>query len=108
MAVRLVLTTCPDEDTAGHIARELVERRLAACVTRLAGARSVYRWRERLEEDAEVQLLIKTTEERVPALVAALRALHPYEEPECIAVPVTEGGEGYLGWIETSVGGDSR
>lgn len=102
MAARLVLTTCPDEDTARRIARALVERRLAACVTRLPGARSVYRWQDRVEEDEEVQLLVKTTAQRLSALVAAIRELHPYEEPECMAIEIVGGSEGYLGWIEQS------
>lgn len=103
MAARLLLTTCPDAGTAGRLARTLVERRLAACVTRLPGARSVYRWQGRIEEEEEVQLLIKTTAAGLAALMAAIRELHPYDEPECVAIDVVAGSEGYLGWIEASV-----
>jgi len=105
MAARLLLTTCPDEAVAGRIARALVERRLAACVTRVPGAVSVYRWQGRVEEDREVQLLVKTGAERLEAVIAAIRELHPDEEPECIAVDVTGGSRGYLEWIEANIGG---
>ncbi|MGH8225713.1 MAG: divalent-cation tolerance protein CutA [Gammaproteobacteria bacterium] len=100
MAVRLVLTTCPDAASAADIARALVERRLAACVTRLAGAVSVYRWQDTIEEAEEVQLLIKTTVARMPALMAALAELHPYDEPEILAFDAAGGSPGYLAWIE--------
>lgn len=103
MRTRLVLTTCSDEATAGTIARDLVERRLAACVTRFAPATSLYRWEGKLEEAAEVQLLIKTTESRMPELMAALDALHPYDEPEILALAVAGGSPGYLAWIEAEL-----
>lgn len=105
MAARLLLSTCADERVAITIARALVERRLAACATRIPGAVSVYRWRGRIEEDHEVQLLVKTNAERLDAAVAAIRELHPDEEPECIALDVSGGSEGYLAWIEESLGG---
>lgn len=98
--VKIGLTTCPDEESAEALSRALVERRLAACVTRLPGARSVYRWEERVCEDGEVQLLIKTTEARQAALSAVLAELHPYEEPELIFLPVKGGSQGYMQWIE--------
>lgn len=99
MAVRLVLSTCPDEKVSAEIARALVGRRLAACVTRLPGAVSVYRWRGAVEEAEEVQLLIKTTAGRVPALIRSLAELHPYEEPEILVFAAAGGAPGYLAWI---------
>lgn len=106
--VRLALTTCPDENTAKAMANALVERGLAACVTRLPGVRSVYRWEGRLCEDAEVQLLIKTTEACEAALREAVAELHPYEEPELLILPVTGGSQGYLQWIEDELADTAR
>lgn len=95
----LVLTTLPDADGAQALAAELIDRRLAACVNILAPCTSVYRWQGAVERTAEVPLLIKTTPARYPALEAALRARHPYELPEVVAVPVTQGLPGYLDWV---------
>lgn len=102
MTARLVFTTCPDEIIAARIARALVERRLAACVTRLPGAHSVYRWQGSIKENTGVQLLIKTTLACEAALLDALRELHPYTEPEAFAVPIENGSSGYLDWIEAA------
>jgi len=95
----LVLTNLPDSATAQALARHLVEHRLAACVNVLAPCRSVYRWRDALEEADEVPLLIKTTAGRYAALEAAIRAQHPYELPEIVAVSVERGLPGYLAWM---------
>jgi periplasmic divalent cation tolerance protein len=91
--------TCPDAASAERLARALVEERLAACVSLLPGVRSVYRWRGALEQADEVLLLVKTTRPRLDALAARVRALHPYELPELIAVEATGGLPGYLDWI---------
>ena len=91
--------TCPDPDSAGRLARALVEERLAACVNLLPGVRSVYRWQGTVEEAAEVLLLIKTTRDRLDALAARVRALHPYELPELLAVEAAGGLPGYLDWV---------
>ncbi len=96
----LVLTTLPDADSAGKLARELVEQRLAACVNVLAPCRSVYRWRDDIREDGEVPLFIKTRTELYPALEAFLRQHHPYELPEIVALDVARGLPDYLRWIE--------
>jgi periplasmic divalent cation tolerance protein len=95
----LVLTNAPDADTAERIARHLVSRRLAACVNALAPCRSVYRWQGVIEETEEIPLLIKTTAARYPEVEAAIRALHPYELPEVVAVRVERGLPAYLAWI---------
>lgn len=81
------------------MAAHLVESRLAACVSVLAGCRSVYRWKGAVEESGEVPVLIKTSAERYPALEAALRERHPYELPEIVAVPVECGLPAYLQWV---------
>ena len=95
----LVLTNLPDRPAAERLADMLVEQRLAACVNILAPCRSVYRWKDAIQHDEEHPMLIKTTAERYPALEAALRAGHPYELPEIIAVPIERGLEAYLAWV---------
>ncbi len=108
MTARIVLTTCADEASAAMLASALVERGLAACVTRLPGARSVYVWQGRVCENTEIQLLIKTTTAREAALVAAIDELHPYEEPEALTLSVAGGSTGYLQWIENAVADTAR
>lgn len=95
----LCLSTCPDGETAARIARALVEERLAACVNRVPGVTSMYRWRGEIHDDAEVLLLIKTTRDRFDALRARLPELHPYEVPELVALEITGGLASYLDWI---------
>ncbi|MBK7662917.1 MAG: divalent-cation tolerance protein CutA [Sterolibacteriaceae bacterium] len=95
----LVLSNLPDRDAADALARALIERRLAACVNILSPCRSVYRWRGAVEQADEVPLLIKTTRARYAELEAAMRALHPYEVPEIIALPLTGGLPAYLDWV---------
>jgi periplasmic divalent cation tolerance protein len=97
----LVLSTCPDADDAQRLARALVEGRLAACVNVIGPVASVYRWHDAVETAGEHLLLIKTPADSYPALEQALRALHPYEVPEIIAVPVERGLNDYLGWVRS-------
>jgi periplasmic divalent cation tolerance protein len=99
----VIFCSCPDADSAGRLADTLVEERLAACVTRLPGATSVYRWEGAVQRDAEVLLIIKTTAERLANLSARIEALHPYEVPEVLAVPVAGGAERYLAWLGQTV-----
>ena len=99
MTPLLVITNLPDAASARTLAGVLVEMRLAACVNILAPCRSVYRWEDRIEDTAEVPLLIKTTAARYAALEAAIRERHPYELPEIVAVPLTHGLPDYLGWV---------
>ncbi|TLX22989.1 divalent-cation tolerance protein CutA [Thermomonas fusca] len=102
MDVLICFCSCPDTTTAGRIAEALVEERLAACVNLLPGLQSVYRWRGKLQRDAEVLLLIKTTRARYPALQARLPQLHPYELPELLAVESAAGLPAYLQWVVES------
>lgn len=95
----VVLTTLPDAASAHALASHLVEQRVAACVNVLAPCRSVYRWQGAVEDAEEVPMLIKTTAERYPALEAAIRAQHPYELPEIVAVPLVRGLPAYLDWV---------
>jgi periplasmic divalent cation tolerance protein len=95
----LVLCSCPDEALALDIARILVKEGLAACVNRLAPVTSIYQWEGQLREESEQLLLIKTTPARYEALEMRLKALHPYEIPEIIAIPVVTGSSQYLAWL---------
>jgi periplasmic divalent cation tolerance protein len=90
------LSTCPDAETAARIARALVAERLAACVNRVPGVTSTYRWQGEVHDAAEVLLLIKTTRERFDALRDRLVELHPYEVPELIALDIADGLPVYL------------
>ena len=104
MSTLLVLTNLPDRATAERLAGSLVEKRLAACFNILAPCHSVYRWKGALQRDEEHPMLIKTTAERYAELEAVIRAGHPYELPEIIAVPIERGLPAYLDWVvaETS------
>lgn len=97
--VLLVLTNLPDHDSAQRVANALIENRSAACVNILAKCSSVYRWQGTIETASEVPLLIKTTRAAYPRLEATIRAHHPYELPEIIAVSVDSGFPGYLQWV---------
>ena len=99
MSKLLVLTNLPDRAAAERLADALIEKRLAACVNILAPCRSVYRWKDSVQHDEEHPLLIKTTAERYAELETAIRAAHPYDLPEIIAVPIELGLPAYLDWI---------
>ena len=99
MSTLLVLTNLPDRAAAERLADLLVDKRLAACVNILAPCRSVYRWNGAVQRDEEHPMLIKTTAERYPELEKALRAGHPYELPEIVAVPIERGLPAYLEWV---------
>lgn len=99
MAALIALCTCPDAAVADRIAHALVEERLAACVNRLAGVASTYRWNGAVSVESEVLLVIKTARERYAALEARIVELHPYEVLEVIAIPIGAGYAPYLDWI---------
>ena len=100
----VVLTTCASAEEAAKIARGLVEKRLAACVNVLAGARSFYHWQGALEDTAEHLLLIKSKRELFGRLRAALEALHSYQVPEIVVLPIIDGSVAYLNWLEGELG----
>jgi len=100
----VVLSTCGSEEEGERIARLLVDRRLAACVTVVPGARSFYRWQGKVESADEWILLIKSSRGRFDELRLALQTAHSYEVPELIALPVVEGAPNYLNWLEESIG----
>jgi len=94
----LILTTMPDDDRAGSIARTLVEERLAACVNVHAPMTSTYRWKGAVQREAERQVVIKTTAGRRAALETRLRELHPYELPELVVL-TADASAAYAAWV---------
>jgi len=98
---RVLLCTAPPEQ-ADALARKLLEAHLVACVNVLPGARSHYWWKGEIQSDDEALLVIKTTAERVPKLIEALPALHPYDTPELLSLPVDDGLPPYLDWLRSS------
>ena len=99
----MVLTSCPDAAVAERLAETLVTERLAACA-QLTGCRSLFRWNETVQRESECLLLLKTAAGRWPQLETRLRALHPYEVPEIIALPILAGSADYLAWIDAETG----
>jgi len=99
MAFQLVLTTCPDEQIAKSIAHHLVTEKLAACVNILPNITSIYHWKDEIQCDIEVQLLIKTDSEKFALLNAQINELHPYDVVEVIALNIQQGDNHYLNWI---------
>ena len=100
----IVLCTAPDQSSAEQIAGALVDERLAACVNILPGVTSVYSWQGKRETDRELVLIIKTRQAVYQNLEQRIAALHPYELPEIVAVPLVGGLAGYLGWIDEMTG----
>ena len=106
MAMLLVMTNLPNRASAEALARSLVDARLAACVNILAPCQSIYRWQGAVQTADEVPLLIKTCTARYAALEAAIRAQHPYQTPEIIALPVAQGLPAYLAWVAAETEAD--
>ncbi len=98
----IVFTTVGNPEQAKHLGRELVESRLAACVSCMPDVVSIYRWAGAVQEDSETLLWIKTTRARVEALRLHLLRIHPYEAPEFLVVSIEQAGEAYLRWLEES------
>jgi periplasmic divalent cation tolerance protein len=96
----VVLSTCDSQEQAARLARHLVEQRLAACVNILPQVRSIYRWKEKVEDAGEWMLVIKSRRDLFLALRAEIEKMHSYEVPEIIALPVVEGSDAYLGWLD--------
>lgn len=99
MQALLVLTNCPDAECARRLAQTLIEEQLAACANLLPACESIYRWQGRIEQASEIPLLLKSTVSAYPALEKRIAELHPYDLPEIIALPVTQGLPAYLNWL---------
>lgn len=108
MDALIVFSTFPDPDTARAAARKLVDSRAAACVSLLPGLASLYRWQGKIEEANEVLLMIKTTRAAYARLEAELKACHPYELPEILAVRAEAGLPGYLQWVHEETTRDNK
>ena len=106
--IRLVLTTFANSEDAAKAVRTLVEEKVAACGTILPGARSIYRWKEAIEDTGESLVLLKTSVERFPDLEKRLRAIHPYETPEIVALDPAAVSYEYADWVIRCTGGIDR
>lgn len=95
----LILVTVPDEETGLTLARTLVTEELAACANLVPGLRSIYRWEGKIQDDQELLLLIKTSRTCWERLLERVLALHPYETPEVIGLPIEQGAPEYLHWL---------
>jgi periplasmic divalent cation tolerance protein len=100
----LVFITASGEEEAAKIAHSLVENRLAGCVNIIRNIRSIYRWKGKVEDEAEVLLIAKTKQALFDALMNKVKELHSYAVPEIIAIPVVEGSEDYLDWLNEVTG----
>ena len=100
----LVLCTCPDEASADHLCEQRLNQRLAACINQLPGLNSVYRWQGKIERAREIQLIIKSRQPLFAELERCILAHHPYQVPEILAIPASQGHQAYLDWLtqETS------
>lgn len=99
MDIQLIITNLPNRDVALKLANRLVESGLAACVNIMAPCTSVYIWQDSLETVEEIPLLIKALKQNYSAIEKEIQSIHPYELPEIIAVPLTDGLPQYLNWI---------
>ncbi|SUW65671.1 C-type cytochrome biogenesis protein CycY [Buttiauxella agrestis] len=99
----VILCTAPDEATAQELAALVLAEKLAACVTLLPGATSLYYWEGKMEQEYEVQMLLKSDIEHQEALLACLKSHHPYQTPELLVLPVTHGDSDYLSWLYASL-----
>ncbi len=99
----VILVTCPKKAQARAIARVILRKKLAACVNVIGGVESLFWWQGKIDSAAEVLLVIKSRRSLVPALCAAIKAVHSYTVPEIIALPIVAGERAYLRWIDESV-----
>ncbi|CAI0984348.1 Divalent-cation tolerance protein CutA [Serratia quinivorans] len=99
----VILCTAPDEATAQDLAARVLGEKLAACVTLLPGASSLYYWEGKLEQEYEVQMLFKSQRSHQDALLNYLKQHHPYQTPELLVLPVMAGDKDYLLWINASL-----
>jgi periplasmic divalent cation tolerance protein len=99
MSEYVFYVTVGNNEEAGNIGRILVEENLAACVNIINNINSIYMWKEKIENDTEHLLIIKTTEEKSNALIERIQEIHSYETPECIGLKIEKGSDEYLNWI---------
>lgn len=104
METIVVYITAPNEDEAARIAKAIVEERLAGCINIVKGIRSIYSWQGKIEDDAEVLMIVKTQRHLFEPLKRRVKELHSYTVPEIIALPIIEGSEDYLNWLKEVTG----
>ena len=97
--ILLALSTFPDRETAQRVSNQLVTEKFAACANIFPGVESIYRWKEKIETGNETLVFFKLSEDRQSAFQEKLRSLHPYEVPEIIFVPISNGSPEYLCWV---------
>lgn len=100
---QIVLSTCADREQAERIAHRLVEQQVAACVNILPGVQSIYRWQGKVENAAEVLMLVKTSADLVPEVESTIANLHSYDVPEFLVLPIFGGSHAYLAWLRDSL-----
>lgn len=105
---KLVLVTVPSEAEAESMVSMLVDERIVACGNIVPGLTSIYRWQGKVERAAEVLVILKTTAAEVPRLLERVPALHPYDVPEVLVVPIEAGHGPYLDWVRASVGVEAQ
>jgi periplasmic divalent cation tolerance protein len=103
LTARIVLTTTASVDEARRLGRTLVEEQLAACATLIPGVESIYHWQGHVESAGETMLLLKTSDDKLAPLEARLLALHSYDTPEFLVLPVEQGNDAYLAWMRASL-----
>ncbi len=100
MSYMLFFSTVPNLELGKKIANALVEQKIAACVNIVPNVISIYEWKEKIEEDNELILIIKSKSEHAKELIEKIKEIHSYEVPECIGIEIKEGSKHYLDWIE--------
>lgn len=108
MRAIVVVTTVGTEEQAYLIAREIIARRQAACVNIIPAIRSIYRWKGKICKDGELLLIVKTLQEEFEGVASTIRELHSYELPEILSFGVSQGDQGFLDWIASSVDKDAE
>ncbi len=103
MKVNLIYITAKDKAEARKIGSELVESKLAACVNIIDNMNSMYVWQGKIQDDKEAILIAKTTEAQVPLLIEKVKALHSYDCPCIVSIPVSGGNREFLDWIANEV-----
>ena len=103
MKVNFIYMTAGSREEARKIGKELVISRLAACVNILDNMNSLYMWQGNVQDDSEVVMIAKTTEDRVPQLVEKVKSLHSYECPCIVSIPISGGNQAFLDWIAEEV-----
>ena len=103
MKINLIYITTEDKEQARAIGQDLVESKLAACVNIIENMNSIYMWQGKLQDDKEAILIAKTTETRVPEVIAKVKAVHNYDCPCILSIPVSAGNESFLEWIANEV-----